>query len=444
MAFPPNSLRAFLSHAKKGLLTAIQQSHKVTIVVGNESADLDSLTSSLLYSYLRSLNPPPKAFTPLYIPLLNIPEADLRIRPEFAALFERANISASHLVTLDDLSPLERIGDVLKPANTRWILVDHNKLQGALGSIYSSRVRGVIDHHEEENVITQDTNPEPRVVEKCGSCTSLVVRTFRTTWDAISTASLSSGAAHAQGDSLVDDSMVRKSWDAQIAKLALASVLIDTTNLTSEHKVEAADREAAQYLSAKIQSSPTYAQIWDQERFYEEINRAKQNIDGLELDEILRKDYKEWTENETRLGISSVVKPLEFLTATARSSNQPDAVDAFEQAADKFIRSKSLSIFAIMTASKSPDRPFGRELFLQATDTSSAAAVAKFFTGAREELELEDVHVSGIGDGSSNNDRAELWTRKVWAQRNVGKSRKQVAPLLRAVMSNSNQEKSQE
>lgn len=37
MAFP-NSLRAFLSHAKKSLLTATQQSRKVTIVVGNESA----------------------------------------------------------------------------------------------------------------------------------------------------------------------------------------------------------------------------------------------------------------------------------------------------------------------------------------------------------------------------------------------------------------------
>lgn len=362
----------------------------------------------------------------------------MRIRPEFAALFQHANISASHLVTLDDLPPLEQIGDVLKPADTRWILVDHNKLQGTLGSIYSTRVLGVIDHHVEENAVPSDTNPEPRVVEKCGSCTSLVVRTFRTTWDAISTASLSSGAAHAQGDSLVDDSIVRKSWDAQIAKLALASVLIDTTNLASEHKVEAADREAAQYLSAKIQSSPMYAQTWDREQFYEEIDDAKKNIDGLELDEIFRKDYKEWTENETKLGISCVVKPLEFLTAKARSFQQHDSADdGFEHAVDKFIRSKSLSVFAIMTASKSPDRPFGRELFLQATNTSSAAAIAKFSKSAREELGLEEVHVSGIGsgrDGSSGSDNKEPLTRKVWAQKNVAKSRKQVAPLLRAAI----------
>lgn len=444
MAFPPNSLRAFLSHAKKGLLTAVQQSQKVTIVIGNESADLDSLTSSLLYAYLRSLNPPQKAFTPLYIPLLNIPEADVRIRPEFAALFQHANISASHLVTLDDLPPFGRIEHVLNPASTRWILVDHNKLQGALGSIYSGRVLGLIDHHGEENAVPQDTNPEPRVVEKCGSCTSLVIRTFRTTWDVISTSSLSSGAAHAQGDSLVDDGMVRKSWDAQIAKLALASVLIDTADLAAEGKVEAADREAVQYLNAKIQSSPRDARTWDRKQFYQEINDAKTNLDGLEFDEILRKDYKEWTQNGTKLGISSVVKPFEFLTAKAQqsSSSQQTMTDAFNQAIDSFMRSKSLSIFAIMTAFISPDQTFRRELFIQAANNaSSAAAVSRFSKSAGEELDLEDMHVPGVSsngggdDGSSSADDEESkMTRKAWVQKNVAKSRKQVAPLLRAAV----------
>lgn len=382
--------------------------------------DLDSLTSSLLYAYLRSLNPPQKAFTPLYIPLLNIPKADVGIRPEFAALFQHANISASHLVTHDDLPPFERIEDVLKPANTLWILVDHNKLQGALGSIYSSRVGGLIDHHAEENAVPQDTNPEPRVVEKCGSCTSLVVRTLRPTWDAISASSLSSGAAHAQGDSLADDSSVRKSWDAQVAKLALASVLIDTVDLASEHKVEAADREAVQYLNAKIQSSPMHARTWDRKEFYNEINDAKTNLDGLELDEILRKDYKEWTENGTKLGISCVVKPLEFLAAKAQHPS------AFDQAINTFTSSRSLDLFAIMTAStSSPDHSFHRQLFLQAP----SPALSTFSQTAMDELGLQDLHVPGIGSSPPDNNTD---VRKVWAQTNVAKSRKQVGPLLRA------------
>lgn len=392
--------------------------------------DLDSLTSSLLYAYLRSLNPPQKAFTSLYIPLLNIPEADIRIRPEFTALFQHANISASHLVTLDDLPPFERIEDVLKPANTRWILVDHNKLQGTLGSIYSSRVRGLIDHHEEENAVPHDTNPEPRVIEKCGSCTSLVIRTCKTTWDAISTSALSSGAGHAQGDSLVDDSTVRKGWDAQIAKLALASVLIDTSDLAAEDKVEAADREAVQYLSAKIQSSPRDARTWDRKQFYNEINDTKTNIDGLEFHEILRKDYKEWNENGIKLGISSVVKPLEFLTAKAPQSS---SCDPFDQAIHNFIHSKSLTLFVIMTAFTSPEQhTFRRQLFLQATTPSSSAALSRFSKSAETQLGLAELHVSGVG--SSGKGGGEAGRREIWMQTNVAKSRKQVAPLLRAAL----------
>ena len=40
MAFPRNSLRAFLQHAKTNLVKAIQEEHPINIVVGNESAGL--------------------------------------------------------------------------------------------------------------------------------------------------------------------------------------------------------------------------------------------------------------------------------------------------------------------------------------------------------------------------------------------------------------------
>lgn len=55
----------------------------------------------------------------------------------------------------------------------------------------------------------QDTDPEPRILEEAGSCTSLVVRYFSSTWDDLSSSSLSSGAGHAQGSEYaIDDSAV--------------------------------------------------------------------------------------------------------------------------------------------------------------------------------------------------------------------------------------------
>lgn len=369
--------------------------------------------------------------------MFNAAESDIAIRPEFAALFHHANISASHLITRDDLPPSEKLCERLNPANTRWILVDHNKLLGELGTIYSSNVLGVIDHHEDEKAVAEDTYPEPRVIEQCGSCTSLVVRTLQSSWDKLSNSALSSGAGHAQGEIIADDAMVRRVWDAQIAKMALASILIDTINLTAESKVKAVDRDAVEYLEAKIQLSPKNM-IWDRLKFYREIDEAKKNIEAFELPDILRKDYKEWTENGIKLGVSSVEKPLEFLVSKAQRNGANHEQEAFQQAAKEFMESRSLSIFSIMTAFTSGDQ-FCRELYICTNSSAGSEAISKFSECATSKLNLEDRTVEGI---SSLGDYRPAATEKdsyamtrIWLQKDTAKSRKQVAPLLRAAMS---------
>ena len=204
---------------------------RIGIVANRTIKDLDSFTSSILYAYFSSLHPPSHAFTPLYIPLLNIPGSEVDLRPEFTKLFYHANISPSHLITLDDLPPASDLENKLPPSNTRWILVDHNSLQGNLGAVYAPRVHGVIDHHEEENAVPKDTEPEPRIVEKSGSCSSLVIRTFKSKWDALAVSTLSSGAAHAQSsDSTIDDSVVTQGWVRIPDIQFLASVLDRVAN----------------------------------------------------------------------------------------------------------------------------------------------------------------------------------------------------------------------
>ncbi len=418
---------------------------------------------------MRSSDPPKqRAFTPLYIPLLNIPAADLQLRPEFTELFRHADISAEDLVTLDNLPSLNNIAEVLRPEDTRWILVDHNKLQGGLGSVYSSRVHGVIDHHDDEDALPHDTDPEPRVIEKCGSCTSLVVRTLRSSWDAISRSASSSSPPHpssqSQDRSLPQgDSKVTKEWEAQLAKTALASILIDTENLTAEGKVEAADTDAVQYLESKIHSSAQddSATSWDRTQLYNDLHTAKQNIDSLSLNDILRKDYKQWpskTNPSTTLGISSVVKPLSFLVAKAAQECPDHTENAFNQAIHNFMQSRRLTLYAIMTSFSAPSIGRKRELLLQASPSSSptsppsaspaaasaaSAAGFRFATKAGNELGLEPLSIAGIevrnpiisqGASIENDDGTKSFYREVWTQKEVNKSRKQVAPLLRDAM----------
>ncbi|KAH7413891.1 DHHA2 domain-containing protein [Phaeosphaeria sp. MPI-PUGE-AT-0046c] len=434
MAVPRNSLRSFLAHAKGALRNAIESSQKVTLVIGNESADLDSMSSSILYAYVRSMSPPKNAFTSLHIPITNIPASDIQLRPEYLAVFKHANIDAGHLITLDDLPPLSEIQTKLAPENTRWILVDHNALQGQLGRIYAGRVAGVIDHHDDEGKVPQDTGDEPRIIQKSGSCTSLIANYCRPSWDMLSMSALSSGAAaHAQGDSLSDDDAVIKRWDAAVAQLGLVSILIDTANLQDKSKTTEHDRQAVEYLEAKIMLCPQLSTTFDRTNFYKEIDTAKKDIGSLELQDILRKDYKQWDQNGVKLGISSVVKHINFIqNKAAHEAGTQSSSEPFLQALEKFSKDRELDMYTLMTTSTSAEGQFQRELLLWAFGDRGVAAAKAFASNSSEELGLED------WDGSSSLVDAEVgdgqW-RKIWWQRQVQHSRKRVAPLLRETMS---------
>ncbi|KAI9863630.1 MAG: Exopolyphosphatase [Trichoglossum hirsutum] len=450
------SLQQFLVQARssfcRGMKTPEWQ-RKVNMVVGNESADLDSLVSALLFAYLRSCAPELPSYhshqpnvTNLYTPLANLSCADLRLRPDFLALLPHAGLDASLLITLDDLPPPSERASKLPPEDTKWVLVDHNALQGNLGEVYGGRVSGVIDHHEEENAVPSDTGPEPRIVEKSGSCTSLVTEYFRNGWDKLSAQAGLTFSDDGEGEqevvTPVEESGLGKIYDAQVAKLALGAILIDTANLTSSSKVTTRDTRAVEYLEAKITAAPDGAK-WDRLTFYEELNAAKQDISDFSLEEILRQDYKEWIEADgKKLGISTIIRPLPWLlekalsdAAEADPNKQPPSDPhhhPFLQTLTTFTTTNSLSLLAIMTASTSATGTFQRELFLWAHDPGAVDAVARFEKNAAEELALR--RWDGSKEEEALHGEEEGWVRKVWWQGNVGMSRKQVAPLLRGAV----------
>lgn len=385
------------------------------------------MTSQILYAYVRSMAPAKNAFTPLYIPVTNMAAAGVDMRPEFLAVFGYANIEPAHLITLDDLPALAEIETKLRPENTAWILVDHNAFQGRLGRVYAGRVQGVIDHHDDEGKVRQDA--EPRIIEKSGSCTSLVTNYIGPAWDMLAGAGLSSGAAHAQGDSVADDDAVVRRWDASVAQLGLASILIDTANLQDASKTTEHDRRAVAYLEAKVRLCPQLATTYDRAAFYEAIDAAKKDIGPLRLRDILRKDYKEWEQEDgQKLGISSVVKDVSFLQAKAGKedpSSRPS--EAFLNQLREFAQERGLDLYSIMTTSTSSSGEFQRELLLWAFSDKAVAWAQSFASQSRDELGLEtweeDADVARAeGDGQ--------W-RRVWWQRKVQHSRKRVAPLLR-------------
>ncbi|RYP15998.1 hypothetical protein DL767_010250 [Monosporascus sp. MG133] len=372
--------------------------------------DLDSLCSALLLAYLRS-NAPPHV---LHIPLCNLPRGDLALRPEFGAVLRAASLTPDDVLTLSELPPPE----ALRPEDTQWLLVDHNALTGPLGRTYGARVVGCVDHHEDEGAVPRDA--APRVIEKSGSCASLIVGLCRDAWDAMG-----------------EDAQT----DAHLARLALAPILVDTKRLGDAHKTTAHDERAAAYAEAKLRAASDAE--YDRVAFFAGLSELKRDLSALSLRDILRKDYKEWTEGrpsssdadpgpgpgspppKLKLGTSSVPRPLSFLVQKAGGS-----AEKLAEALGAWAAERGLDLVAVLTTSET-DGVFGRELLVWGRGGPRAVDAARRFA----EAQAEPLGLRTWGAGSLDampGDGGE-W-RACWTQGNVQSSRKQVAPMLREAM----------
>ncbi|KKP00631.1 hypothetical protein THAR02_07259 [Trichoderma harzianum] len=380
---PPRlPLKGFLAAARSALTAPpTQRSSPLTLVIGNESADLDSLCSAVVLAYIRSNTSPHT----LHIPLSNIPRSDLVLRTEMTAVLQEAGLAPADILTLSELPDL-------KPEDTEWFLVDHNALTGDLKK-FQSRVIGCIDHHVDENVTSPDV--KPRIVEPCGSCMSLIIEESRAAWDAF--APLESEDAAVEDDNL--------------AKLALAPILIDTLDLKEEHKVKPKDILAAEYLHTKVHRHNHFHQT----KFFKEITAVKEDISKLSFQDIFRKDYKEWEEAGLKLGISCVVQNFDYLLEKAKKP------DVFIDELASWAKERKLDVASVMTTSD-PDGEFQRHLLVWGI-TDKGVEAAKNFPNVAKSLKLEQWK-DGLLDGDDGK-------RKAWRQKDLSASRKQVAPLLR-------------
>ncbi|KAI9651597.1 MAG: Exopolyphosphatase [Alyxoria varia] len=479
------SMRSFLSSAR----TALQQyrvapdGDVVTLVIGNESADLDSIVSSLLYAYLKTaslsskrqgdLNGASKPRSWMHIPVLNIPRADVHIRPELLKLLPRANLEPEHLITIEEL--LDDPSDTpsfkakttssgesnaskystLQAHHTRIFFVDHNTPDGPLGSAFEDSIVGCIDHHEDEGRVSRhqlsskgdvgiDREAYPRIITKCGSCTSLVVKHGRPSWDRLSESAFAAAGANSPKDASdgVEESAVRRTWDTQIAQLALGSILIDTHNLTDTSKTTEDDVDAVKYLEAKVGIGPSGGlgekSVFDRKGFFKEIKAAKDDIAELSVADCMKKDYKEWSlarnsGNEMKMGMSTIVKPLGWLRHKA---HEEDAQALF---ADETLRSlmgmvsqyaaqRELAVYAILTTKTSKYGRPRREILMLVRDPSLHNLTNSFERQAGQALGLEE------HDEHDAHSMDVQHVAKAWIQSDVSKTRKQVAPLLKRII----------
>lgn len=277
---------------------------KPRIVLGNQSADLDSIVSAISMSfYLTSVNKRD------FIPVINSTKEILKSKQECMYLFNYFSIDLDDLVFLSECKPKE-IAEV--------VLVDHNELDEVEKAMDISKlVTAVIDHHLDKQLFP---GANPRIVETVGSNTSHIGKLFQQ-----------------QSETELSQSF---------ASMMLFPILSDTSNYTSRNCQK--DSEVGEYL--------TNISGLDCNQIYKEIEEAKFNQSHLDTNTLLKLDYKQYESEGVPLkwGMSSVTLSInEFIHRQISPVGEIQA----------FMNEKGLYFFGMLSIYKK-DGEFRRDLAL--------------------------------------------------------------------------------
>ncbi|EFC40644.1 predicted protein [Naegleria gruberi] len=196
-------MKSFLRSCKDLVTNKTFNGGTLAICLGNQASDLDSIVSSIVFSYAQY-----KRDKITSIPIINIPADEYNLRTDATWFLEKFGISGEDLIfyhqnpTLIDV--LESLG---KENNLQVILTDHNKLTPEQEPLLGNFVYQIIDHHVDEKCY--DIPSERRIIDLIGSSCTLVAE-------------------------LLSDDMLRE--DRECCEALLGTILLDTMNLEPKFK----------------------------------------------------------------------------------------------------------------------------------------------------------------------------------------------------------------
>ena len=313
------------------------------------------------------------------------------------------------------------------------MLVDHNRLLPRFSeSNPSATVVGIIDHHRDEGLYK---SAKLRLIHvPTGSCTSLVTLYIRRT----------------RGDNFT--------IPIEVATLLLSGVLIDTRGLIEDDKAVNEDHEAAAYLVPRsVVTFSTSDQIQVQlsdgspvKTLSDELRKEKSSVESLTMDELLRRDYKQynhhssWTPDhkEVVVGLASVVLSLQFCI-------DREPTEFWEQV-DSFMDDRCLDVLGILTnfeeetgGAKSTEGFDGegtvrRQALFVIRDFPEGGIEERFWTGLEASRECGFV-LRPFSEFTKKVTNGGVGSRKARAyeQSQADQSRKTIAPLVKKIIEGS-------
>ena len=316
-----------LQNYLEGTKTAILNGEKIQIIMGNEAADLDSMGSAVIYAYCKAMSASSDDTT-IYVPMINIPREDFKLRTEAAFLFSHAGINTDWLLFAEDIN----LNALNQTGNLELVLVDHNKLASNQSEL-AQTVEEIIDHHKDEQLYMDAA----RVIEPVGSAATLVAEALLKNPDALEEGS---------------------------AVLLLGTILLDTVNLDPD--AQRATEKDQQIVDALLKLTGA-----DRKQLFDKLQEEKFNVSSLDSSDLLRKDYKEWKLGNQNVGFASVLLSIsDWLTKDADLSGSLAA----------YASRCKLDVLIAMNAYTQPQ--FTRELVVYCKDDALRSKLLKFLEGS--------------------------------------------------------------
>lgn len=368
------TIKSFLQFLRNDHLCKLTPSSVLRVVFGNEAADFDSVASTLTYAYCSYQKDPQN---PL-VPIINIPRTELPLRRDIVRSLSRLNITEDLLFFNEEFKHYKTLCGTINA-----VLVDHNEVEVNSKELVNA-VTGIIDHHKDQKLHLE---AHPRIVQNTGSCSSLV---FNYWYNAI----------------------LRSKPEVfrEVALLSMGAALLDTSNF--KYKVEAPDLEALKYYESILSDI-------DREKYYSQLKSDKDDLEGMHVKDIFRKDYKEFTfvqdHQKIKVGIASVGKSLEWL------GKQCKTVDEFNLECIETQKGRVVDIFVLMTAWQD-NNEFKREILVVSPIKDYSENI---INRVSSELKLKNTNQVNTKNLDHN-----PYYFNAFKQLNVSASRKQVVPLL--------------
>ena len=348
---------------------SIRQDTPLHLVLGNESADPDSVVSSLMYAYFCSNS---TAFQDTaMVPLANIRARELRLRPEVIFLLKDTGIDPALLLFRDQID----LKSAARRKGFRITLVDHNDL-APRQTFLEAYVDAVIDHHPDSGRFGQAA---PRIIEPVASTATLIARLIL-----------------ARHPALLDPSL---------AKLLLGPILLDSVNLDPEaRRCSARDHHMVARLAALAGIDPT--------PLYESLVAARGDVTGMSVRDLLERDLKLGSNPDFAFGVSAV--PTRLMQWIAQNPDLPEKIN-------RFARNRNLDLFLVLTYYPNPR--FQRWVLAWSPDPQLTDGLLAWFNA--HDTRLSPMNIARGGENMPKKFR-------IWRQQNIHQSRKHLIPLLKS------------